>query len=84
MRITERRRENSGMPFRSEYVALYLAEGNWPRSEFSIRVDNRIRRVLPALVNQPGATIPLILDEAVVVWIAVGVDPAQCCEDIWP
>ena len=84
MRITECRRESSGMPFGGKYVALHLAERNRPRSEFSIGVENRVRRVLPALVDQPGAAVPLILDEAVAVGITVGVDPVQRRERIRP
>ena len=45
---------------------------------------DRVARVLPALVEQPGRRAPLVLDEAVAVAVAVRVDPLERGERVRP
>ncbi len=65
-------------------VALDLDEGDRPVGEAPIAVANRVPRVLPALVGQAALGQPLVLDEAVVVQIAVVVDPLERREGVGP
>ena len=65
-----------GPPGRED-VALHLAERDGPLGQPPIGVEDGVRGVLPALVAQAGGRAPGVLDEAVPVRVAVGLDPGQ-------
>ena len=52
-----------------------------PSRRGAVVVQHRVDRVAPALVAQPHARAPLVLDEPVAVGVARAVDPAQCGVD---
>src|SRR5262249_32299774 len=58
-------------------VPLDLAGRPRRRRQSAIGVDDRVPRVLPALVVQARLGLPLVLDVAVAVAVAEAVDPVQ-------
>src|SRR5579862_4465673 len=69
---------------RGVYVALHLAECDWPFGQSTVRMEDRIVRVLPALLHQAIRRAPMVLNEAVSVRIAVAVDPLERSLHIGP
>src|SRR5262245_19613132 len=65
-------------------IALDLVEGDGSPSQRPALVENGVVGVLPPLVQQAIARLPLVLDEAVPVPVAVAVDPAQGRLDVGP
>ena len=65
-------------------VALHLDERDRRLGQRPVTVADRVARVLPALVEQPALRVPLVLDQAVTVDVAVVVHPAQRGEGIGP
>src|SRR5205085_2493714 len=60
-------------------VPLDLAGGPGERGEPAVRPDDRVPRVLPALVDQAGVGVARVVVEVpVVVGVAVLLDPPQC------
>ena len=55
-----------------------------PRRQRAVGVEDGVVGVLPALVHQAVGRLPLVLDEAVAVAVAVAVDPAQGGLDVGP
>ena len=69
---------------RVEDVALDLGQGDRRLGEAAVEPSDRLRRVLPALVAQPGLFLPLVFDESVAVAIAPLVDPFQGGQRVRP
>ncbi len=67
-----------------EHVALHLAERDGPLGQPPVRVEDRVPGVLPALVAQTGGRSTRVLDEAVPVRVAVGLDPGQRSLEVRP
>src|SRR5688572_17890013 len=66
------------------HISLYFDERDWPHGQFAIGVEHGIVAVLPALVREPGVGLPIILDESVVIAIAMRLDPRERRLDIRP
>src|SRR2546429_8417630 len=62
-------------------VSLYLDERHRQFHRASIRIEQRVMRVLPTLGTHAAAGALGVLDEAVVVRIAVEVDPLEGAQD---
>ena len=82
--VAERGGEVGGGVARGEDVALDLAQRDRALGERSIGVEDRVVRVLPALLHQAGRLLPGVLDEAVVVRVRRAVDPGQRGLDVRP
>ena len=72
------------MPFGAIDVSLHLAKRDRPIGKASIRVEYRIRRILPALIDQARGALPVVFDKPVLIEVAIGVDPAQRRQRIRP
>src|SRR6267142_6630678 len=59
-------------------VTLDLAQRNGSFGKPAVRVEHRVMRILPALLNQSVRRAALILDESVLVCIAVALQPLDC------
>src|SRR5271167_1627220 len=58
-------------------VALDLAQRDWALRHPAIFVEDRVVRILPALIYQTAGVLAVVFDKAIAVRIAIGVDPMQ-------
>src|SRR5262249_34072215 len=65
-------------------VALHFAQSDWPFGRRTVRVENRILRILPALMDETELRSASIFHEAVTVGIAVTINPSQSPLDVRP
>src|SRR6516164_8332452 len=65
-------------------VALDLAECDRAFGEAAIRVEDRVVRILPALISKAGGGTAGVLDEAVAIAVAELVDPVDGSRQIGP
>jgi len=77
-------REFRGMRLGPEHVALHFAKRDRPFGQRAIGVENRIIRILPALIDKARRVLPRIFDKAVSIRVAERVDPLQSRVDIRP
>ena len=61
-------------------VALHLDQGDRARGLAAVRVEHRIRAVLPALVREPGLGCAGVAEESVAVGSALALDPGHRCQ----
>jgi len=77
-------REPCGGELRGVDVALNLAERDRSFGRSAVGVEDRIERILPALMEQPGRRAARVLEEAVAIRIAVAIDPVERRFDVRP
>ena len=82
--VAKRGRELGGVHLGRIHVALHLAERHRPFGQRAVGMEDRVVRVLPALVRQAAIGGARVLDEAVAVGIAVTIDPGQRRLDVRP
>src|SRR6516164_5522855 len=82
--MTERRSQRGGMPLCRVDVALDLAQRDWTLRHSAIFVEDRVVRILPALIYQTAGILAVVLDKAVAVRIAIGIDPMYRRLDMRP
>ena len=70
-------RQASGVALGGEHVALHFAQRDRALGQLAVGVEDRVLRVLPALVAEAALAPGGVLDETVAVAVAVVVDPAQ-------
>src|ERR1700730_9407764 len=68
-------REFRGMRLGPEHVALHFAKRDRPFGQRATGVENRIIRILPALIDKARRVLPRIFDKAVSIRVAKRVDP---------
>ena len=70
--------------FARKNVALYLGESDVALGKLAVGMEDRIERILPALIGETLFGCALILDEAVLIGIAGAIDPPQGSFDCGP
>ncbi len=60
-----------------EHIALHLRKRDVALGELSVGMEDRVVRILPALIGEPCSVSALIFDKAVLVGIAGAVDPCE-------
>src|ERR1700730_15717937 len=77
-------RKFRGMRLGPEHIALHFAKRDRPFGECAIGMKDRIKRILPALIDKARGVLPRIFDKAVSIRVAERVDPLQSRLDIRP
>src|SRR5271154_1159244 len=66
------------------YIGLHLAESDGSFYQPAVVVEDRILRILPALLEQAGLRLSRILDEAIAIDIPEVIDPIKSCANVGP
>src|SRR5437660_8198315 len=82
--VAERARQLCRVPLSGIDIALHLAERDRTIGEFAICMKDRVPGILPTLISEAGGALAVIFDKAVMIRIAIGVDPLQRRLDIRP
>src|SRR5438094_4946600 len=82
--ITKEFSQPSGHQLGSVNVALHFAQRDRSLGRRAVRVENRIVRVLPTLVDKTEFRPASVFHEAVSIDIAVMVNPSECTFDVRP